>query len=57
MVAVTANLDFQSEQFKLFFIYESLWYFLLNFQSIRLSVQENKFEINFQDGDRSLVFW
>ena len=42
MAAVAAILDFQSEQFKLFFMYKSPRYFLPSFESIGHSIQEKK---------------
>ena len=47
---MAANLDFLSEQFKLFFIHKSPRYFLPSFESTGLSVQEKKHKIDFQDG-------
>ena len=34
----------------IFFIYKSPQYFLSSFESMVLSMQENRFKINFQDG-------
>ena len=43
-------LDFQSKRVLLFMICKSLGYFLPSFKSAGLSCQENKFNIDFQDG-------
>ena len=43
-------LDFQTEWFYSFLIYKSPPYLLPNFESIGLSVQENKFKTDFQSG-------
>ena len=53
MAAMAAILDFQSEQFKLFLIYKSPRSFLSSFESIGLSVPEEKRKKkkDFQDGD------
>ena len=45
-------MDFRSKRSKLILIYKSPWYFLSSFKSTGLSVQEKKFEIEFQDGRR-----
>ena len=44
-------LDFRPERFYLFLIYKSPTYFISSFESIGLSVQENKFKLDFKDGD------
>ena len=58
MAARATILDFWSEWFKLFLINKYLRYFLLNFKSIGLSIQEKKFKIDFQDSNYggNLVF-
>ena len=50
MAPMVAILDFQSEQFKLFYIYKSSQRFLPSFESIGLSIQEKKRKIEFQNG-------
>ena len=50
MAARASILDFQSECLAFFLIYKSPWYFLSNFESLGLSIQEKKFKIDFQDG-------
>ena len=49
MADMAAILDFQSEQFQLFFIYKLPQYFC-HFKSIGLSVQQKQSKTDFQDG-------
>ena len=49
-MALIAILDFQSEQFCLYLIYNSPRCFLPSFESIGLLVQEKKRKIDFHDG-------
>ena len=51
MAARVTILDFWSEWLKLLLIYKSPLYFLSNFESMGLSIQEKKFRIDFQDGN------
>ena len=55
---MVAILDFLSERFKLFLIYQSPQCFLPSFESFGLLVQEKKQKVDFQDGrhDGQFVF-
>ena len=57
MSAIAAILDFRSERFKLFLIYESPKCFLPSFESIGLSVQEKTGEIDVQDACHGGHLW